>query len=99
MKYSLLILWIPLLLSISSCQRGNPSGEGSLKQVVEETPGESGDITLTREQFESGIVTAIDARISSNQLLQATTNYLQARYELVLRSKILEVYQGKAISL
>ncbi len=54
---------------------------------------------IIREQFESGIVTAIDARISSNQLLQATANYLQARYELVLRSKILEVYQGKAVSL
>ncbi len=54
---------------------------------------------LIREQFESGIVTAIDARISSNQLLQATANNLQARYELVLRSKILEVYQGKIVSL
>ncbi len=69
MKYSLLILWIPLLLSISSCQRGNPSGEGSLKQVVEETPGESGDITLTREQFESAgmkIGTPLPRRFSNS---------------------------------
>lgn len=54
---------------------------------------------IIKEQFDAGIVTAIDLRISSNQLLQATANYLQSRYELVLRSKILEVYQGKAVKL
>ena len=54
---------------------------------------------IIREQFQAGIVTAIDLRVSSNQFLLATTTYLQARYELVLRSKVLDVYQGKAVTL
>lgn len=54
---------------------------------------------IIREQFEAGIVTAIDVRVSSNQFLLASTTYLQARYELVLRSKVLEVYQGKSVKL
>ena len=54
---------------------------------------------LVKQQFEAGRVTAIDLRVSGNQLLQAETNRLQSRYELLLRSKILEVYLGKEISL
>ena len=54
---------------------------------------------IIREQFEAGIVTAIDLRVSSNQFLQASAAYIQARYELVLRSKVLDVYQGKAVTL
>jgi len=53
MKRLLLILWIPLLLCFSSCQRSNSSGEDSLKESVESTPAYSGDITLSREQFET----------------------------------------------
>ncbi len=52
MKYSLLILSITLLLSISSCHRGDPTAKESLKEAVETAAEESGDITLTREQFE-----------------------------------------------
>ena len=54
---------------------------------------------LIREQFDAGLVTAIDLRVSSNQLIQATANQLQAKYGLLLRSKFLEVYQGKAVKL
>ncbi|MFO7616866.1 MAG: TolC family protein [Bacteroidales bacterium] len=54
---------------------------------------------LVKQQFEAGLVTAIDLRVSGNQLLQAETNRLQSRYELLLRSKILEVYLGREITL
>ena len=54
---------------------------------------------IINEQFEAGLVTAIDLKISSNQLLQATANQLQAKYELILTSKILDIYQGKAVEL
>ena len=69
MKYSLLILSIPLLLSFYSCQRDNQKAEGSLKEEVQATSGESGDVTLTREQFESAgmkIGTPLSRRFSNS---------------------------------
>ena len=66
-------------------------------EMAANSAGEAND--LIREQFNVGLVTAIDLRVSSNQLLQAMANHLQAKYELVLRSKILEVYQGKEVGL
>lgn len=54
---------------------------------------------IIKEQFDSGLVTAIDLRVSGNQLLLAMANQAQAKYELLLRSKILEIYQGKEVDL
>lgn len=53
MKYSLFLLSILLLLSISSCQLDGPKEQGLAKEVEDAPSNQTGDITLTREQFES----------------------------------------------
>ena len=53
MKYSLFLLSILLLLSISSCQLSGSKEEDIASQVAEAASDQTGDITLTREQFES----------------------------------------------
>ena len=53
MKYSLFLLSILPLLSISSCQLSGSKEQGIATQVEEAASGQTGDITITREQFES----------------------------------------------
>ena len=57
------------------------------------------DYNMVVEQFQAGLVTSVDVKISSSQFVQAKANQTQARYELLLRSKILDFYQGKEIRL
>ena len=53
MKYSIFLLSILPLLSISSCQLSGSKEEDIASQVAEAASDQTGDITLTREQFES----------------------------------------------
>jgi outer membrane protein len=46
-------------------------------------------------RFEAGASTSIDYLISKNNLDAATTNLIIARYDYVLRTKILDYYQSK----
>jgi cobalt-zinc-cadmium efflux system membrane fusion protein len=53
MKYSFIIISIPLLLSAASCHHG--TGEADTDSPAEESfiTNETGEVTITREQFES----------------------------------------------
>ena len=53
MKYSLFLLSILLLLSISSCQLVGPKEQGLAREEEDASSNQTGDITLTSEQFES----------------------------------------------
>lgn len=69
MKYSLLVLWIPLVLSISSCKRDHSAGDVSSLTAHESASDHSGDMTLSRVQFESAgmkIGTPLPRRFSSS---------------------------------
>jgi outer membrane protein len=44
------------------------------------------------------MVNALEFNTSKNQLLGARSNLAQARYEFILRVKVLDFYQGKPIS-
>jgi len=54
---------------------------------------------FTRERFQSGLATTLEFNISKNQLSRIESELLQAKYEYLLRSKILDFYQGIPISL
>jgi outer membrane protein len=51
-----------------------------------------------REQFELGMLNAIDLRQSKNALLNANAELIQARYSALLYRKILDFYRGQPIS-
>ena len=53
----------------------------------------------TELQFESGAISALDYADSRTRLDNARVNMLRTRYDLVFKSKILDFYQGKAITL
>lgn len=54
---------------------------------------------FVKERYDSGLATGIEFSISKNQLIITKSNLLQAKYEFILRSKILDFYRGNGISL
>ncbi|MAU77066.1 MAG: hypothetical protein CL831_09415 [Crocinitomicaceae bacterium] len=55
--------------------------------------------TNTELRFEAGAISALEYADSRARLDNARTNSLRTRYDLVFKSKILDFYQGKAITL
>jgi len=53
----------------------------------------------TSEKFEVGLASSIDYSIAKNNLSKTQSDLLQAKYEYLLRVKILEFYQGEEIKL
>jgi outer membrane protein len=51
-----------------------------------------------QQRYDVGMVNALEFNTSKNQLLGARSNLAQARYEFILRVKVLDFYQGKPIS-
>ncbi len=50
-------------------------------------------------QFENNIITQIDFQEKKNQLINAEIEVLKSKYEFIFKEKILDFYQGKAITL
>lgn len=53
----------------------------------------------TENRFNLGLVTALDYTTSKNKLTKAETDLLQAKYELIFKTKILEFYKGLPLKL
>jgi outer membrane protein len=51
-----------------------------------------------QQRYDVGMVNALEFNTSKNQLISARSNLAQARYEFILRVKVLDFYQGKPIS-
>jgi outer membrane protein len=49
----------------------------------------------TNEKFDVGMIDAIEYRIAKNELLQASSNAANAKFNYLLRMKILEFYMGR----
>ena len=48
-------------------------------------------------RFEQGVGTSVDYLIAKNNLDRARSNLIIARYDYLLRTKILDYYQGKPL--
>ena len=48
-------------------------------------------------RFNSGLITSVDYLIAKNNLDRSNTNLIISRYDFVLRSKVLDYYQGKPL--
>ncbi|NCB08379.1 MAG: TolC family protein, partial [Bacteroidia bacterium] len=53
----------------------------------------------TEEKFSVGMVNSVEYNQSKNNLTVAQSEHLQARYEYIFRTKILDFYNGKPIEL
>lgn len=52
---------------------------------------------VAQAQFDLGALNTADYLNTKNQFLQAETNLLQARYELIFRKKVIDFYSGKPL--
>ena len=53
----------------------------------------------TEEKFNVGMINSVEYNQSKNNLLTAKSDLLQAKYEYIFRTKILDFYNGRAIEL
>ncbi|MBN1990742.1 MAG: TolC family protein [Bacteroidales bacterium] len=53
----------------------------------------------SEQKFNLGMVTSIDYTTAKNKLAKAQTDLLQAKYEFIFKSKILDFYKGEALKL
>jgi outer membrane protein len=53
----------------------------------------------TEKRYEVGLVNTVDYNMSKNQLIATQSDLLQAKYDFIFRSKILNFYQGQPITL
>jgi outer membrane protein len=51
----------------------------------------------SEKKFTVGVMSATDFLIQKNNFTQAQSNLIQAKYDYIFKSKILDFYQGKAI--
>jgi outer membrane protein len=51
------------------------------------------------KKYNVGLVTAIDFLVEKNNFAQAQSNVIQAKYNYIFKSKVLDFYQGNAIKL
>ncbi len=54
---------------------------------------------LTQEKYKSGISSSVEFKLAQNQLVQAQLTQVQAKYEYLIRSKILDLYLDKPMTL
>lgn len=48
-------------------------------------------------RFNTGLITSVDYLVAKNNLDRSSTNLIISRYDFVLRSKVLDYYQGKPL--
>jgi len=53
----------------------------------------------TEKKFEVGLVNTVDYNMSKNQLIATQSDLLQAKYDFIFRTKILNFYNGEPITL
>jgi len=53
----------------------------------------------TEKKFEVGLVNTVDYNTSKNQLIATQSDLLQAKYDFIFKTKILNFYQGEPITL
>ena len=53
----------------------------------------------TEKKFEVGLVNTVDYNMSKNQLIATQSDLLQAKYDFIFKTKILNFYQGEPITL
>ncbi len=53
----------------------------------------------TEKKFEVGLVNTVDYNMSKNQLISTQSDLLQAKYDFIFRTKILNFYRGEPITL
>jgi outer membrane protein len=52
---------------------------------------------MTKQRFDAGAANYVDYQVSENNLFQAKSDQVRAKYDLIFKKKVLDFYQGKPI--
>ena len=52
---------------------------------------------MTKQRFDAGASNYVDWQVSENNLFQAKSDQVRAKYDLIFKKKVLDFYQGKPI--
>ncbi len=85
-----------------SIQQAAADAKAALKKYesakkAEEAYQES--FTYTQEKFNVGLVNTIEFNTAKNELAEAQSNLLQAKYEFIFKTQVLEFYRGNDFNL
>lgn len=86
-------LWQTIEQSYFDVIAASKSYTASIKQV--EAREES--FRVTKRRFDAGAVNFVDYQIAENDLFQAQSDLLRAKYDYIFKLKILDFYQGKPL--
>jgi outer membrane protein len=75
------------------------AAEKKLQASLKSKTASEESFRYTQNKFNIGLVTALDFTTAKNKLAQAETDLLQAKYELIFKTKILEFYKGLPLKL
>jgi outer membrane protein len=73
------------------------AAENKYQALVEQVAAYAESFRAAEVRFNAGASTSIDYLIAKNNLDRANVNLIIARYDYVLRTKILDYYQGKPL--
>ncbi|MCX6226521.1 MAG: TolC family protein [Bacteroidia bacterium] len=59
----------------------------------------SESFNMAQEKYKAGITSSVDYKLAQNQLIQAQLTQIQSKYEFIIRSKILDLYLDKPVTL
>jgi outer membrane protein len=79
-------------LDATAASKRFESASASVKALTE-------SFKYTQERFNVGLLNSFDFSNEKNRLIQSQSNLLQAKYEYIFKTQVLEFYQGKTISL
>ena len=52
---------------------------------------------MTKQRYDAGAANYVDYQVSENNLFQAKSDQVRAKYDLIFKKKVLDFYQGKPI--
>ncbi len=52
---------------------------------------------MTKQRYDAGATNYVDYQVSENNLFQAKSDQVRAKYDLIFKKKVLDFYQGKPI--
>ena len=69
----------------------------SYNQSLKQVDAQEESFRVTQRSYELGAMNFIDFQVAQNNLFQARTNLLLAKYDYIFKLKILDFYQGKPL--
>jgi outer membrane protein len=52
----------------------------------------------SQQRFDVGLLNSVDYGLSKNNVAKSDADLIQAKYELILRAKLLDFYNGKPLT-